>query len=108
MSKNKLNNGFFKGVNKYFKKPLVKTVSILIIAVTISTIINSYYRDIQETIHNGIVKVHDSYPTLAEGLYEVNGWILNGKSFDQERKAKHTIYEKFASVVVNVRGNYSH
>jgi serine protease Do len=100
MSKDKLNNGFFKGLKEFFKKPYVKTVSLIIITVTLSTVINSYYRNIQESIHDGIVKLHDVNPTIAEGLYEINGFILNGKNFDQERKAKRTIYEAFGSVVV--------
>ncbi|SVC12248.1 uncharacterized protein METZ01_LOCUS265102, partial [marine metagenome] len=100
MSKKKLNNGFGKSLKTFFKKPFVKTVSLIIIAVTLSTVINSYYRSIQESIHKGIVSMYDVYPQIAEGLYEVNGWVLNGKSFDQERKAKQVIYENFSKVVV--------
>lgn len=100
MSKKKLNNGLIKSFSKFFKKPFVKTVSLIIIAVTLSTVINSYYRNIQESIHKGIVSMYDIYPQIAEGLYEVNGWILNGKSFDQERKAKQVIYKNFSKVVV--------
>lgn len=100
MSNKKLNNGFFKGIKKFFKKPFVKTVTILVIAITLSTVINSYYRNIQESIHNGIVSMYDVNPQVAEGLYEINGWILNGKEFDQERKAKKVIFENFSRVVV--------
>tara|TARA_B110001454_G_scaffold213192_1_gene230987 strand:+ start:458 stop:1759 length:1302 start_codon:yes stop_codon:yes gene_type:complete len=100
MSNNKLNNGFFKGIKKFFKKPYVKTVSLIIITVTLSTVINSYYRNIQENIHDGIVSLYDDYPTLADGLYDINGFLLNGKNFDQERKSKRTIYESFGAVVI--------
>ena len=100
MSNKKLNNGFFKVIKKFFKKPFVKTVTILVIAVTLSTVINSYYRNIQESIHKGIVSMYDVYPQVAEGLYEINGWILNGKEFDQERKAKKVIFENFSRVVI--------
>ena len=104
MAKKKLSNGLFKRTVKksyaFFKKPFVKTVTILVIAVTLSTVINSYYRIIQENIHEGIVSIWDNYPKTAEALYEVNGWVLNGKSFDQERKAKQVIYENFSKIVV--------
>lgn len=104
MANKKLSNGLFKRIVKksyaFFKKPFVKTVTILVIAVTLSTVINSYYRNIQVNIHKGIVSLYDTFPTFAEGLYEVNGWILNGKSFDQERKAKQVIYDSFSKVVV--------
>ena len=85
---------------KLFKRPITKTISIVIVAITLSTIVNSYYRNIQEFIHGGLVEIWDEYPTIAEALYEVNGVVFNGKSFDQERKAKRTIYDGFGSVVI--------
>jgi len=85
---------------KLFKRPITKTISIIIVAITLSTIVNSYYRSIQEFIHSGIVELWDDYPTIAEAIYEVNGVVFNGKSFDQERKAKRTIYDGFGSVVI--------
>lgn len=84
---------------KLFKRPITKTISIVIVAITLSTIVNSYYRNIQEFIHSGLVEIWDEYPTIAEAIYEVNGFVFNGKSFDQERKAKRTIYDGVGSVV---------
>jgi len=76
----------------FFKKPTVKTITIIVIAISLSTVINAYYRSIQESIHNSIVSLYDNHPDIADALYEVNGFVLNGKGFDNERKAKKTIY----------------
>ena len=84
----------------FFRKPKVKTISIVLIAISLSTIINAYYRTIQENIHDGIVALYETHPDIADVLYEVNGFVLNGKGFDNERKAKKTIYEGFGTVVV--------
>jgi len=84
----------------FFRKPTVKTLTIILIAISLSTVINAYYRSIQETIHNGIVAIYETHPDIADVLYDVNGFVLNGKDFDKERKAKKTIYEMFGTVVV--------
>ena len=84
----------------FFRKPTVKTLTIILIAISLSTVINAYYRSIQETIHNGIVSIYETHPDIADVLYDVNGFVLNGKDFDKERKAKKTIYEMFGTVVV--------
>jgi|TARA_R110002074_G_scaffold316885_1_gene487382 S1-C subfamily serine protease len=84
----------------FFRKSTVKTITIVVIAISLSTVINAYYRSIQESIHSGIVALYDNHPTIADALYDINGFVLNGKDFDQERKAKRTIYEGFGTVVV--------
>ena len=84
----------------FFRKPTVNKLTIIVIAISLSTVINAYYRSIQEGIHNGIVALYENHPDIADTLYDVNGFVLNGKSFDKERKAKKTIYESFGTVVV--------
>lgn len=64
-----------------------------------STIINSYYRPIQENIHQGIIWVSEQNETVGDFLYEANGFVFNGKAFDNERKAKFNIYSSFNHVV---------
>lgn len=85
---------------KFCKKPIVRTISIISIAFILSTVVNSYYREIQEKIHEGIGYVFKKNETIGEAIYEVNAFLFNGDSFDQERRAKETIYDNFDKVVV--------
>lgn len=85
---------------KFCKKPIVRTISIISIAFILSTVVNSYYREIQEKIHDGIGYVFKKNEAIGEAIYEVNAFLFNGDSFDQERRAKETIYENFDKVVV--------
>lgn len=103
-----IDNGIFKNtlkaitkIAKYIHLKIKKysITSAIILAVLLSTVINSYYRPIQEKLHNGINWVYEINEPIGEALYEVNGFILNGKFFDQERKAKNAIYESYGSVV---------
>lgn len=84
----------------FFKRPLVRTTSIIIIAFLLSVITNAYYRDIQENIHQGIGYIYEKNETIGKAVYDVNAFLFNGDGFDQERKAKETIYDNFAKVVV--------
>ena len=86
--------------NTFFKKPLVRTTSIIILAIVLSTITNAYYRDIQEKIHDGIGYIYDKNETIGQAVYDVNAFLLNGDGFDQERRAKDVIYDSFGKVVV--------
>jgi len=70
----------------FFRKSTVKTITIVVIAISLSTVINAYYRSIQESIHSGIVALYDNHPTIADALYDINGFVLNGKDFDQTIK----------------------
>ena len=86
--------------NTFFKKPLVRTTSIILLAIVISTMTNAYYRDIQEKIHNGIGYIYDKNETIGQAVYDVNAFLFNGDAFDQERRAKDVIYDSFGKVVV--------
>jgi S1-C subfamily serine protease len=86
--------------NTFFKKPLVRTTSIILLAIVLSTITNAYYRDIQEKIHDGIGYIYDKNETIGQAVYDVNAFLLNGNAFDQERRAKDVIYDSFGKVVV--------
>ena len=86
--------------NTFFKKPLVRTTSIVLLAIVLSTITNAYYRDIQEKIHDGIGYIYDKNETIGQAVYDVNAFLLNGNAFDQERRAKDVIYDSFGKVVV--------
>lgn len=84
----------------FFKRPIVRTISIIAIAFLLSVITNSYYREIQEKIHHGIGYIYEKNETAGEVIYDINAFLFNGAGFDQERKAKETIYDNFAKVVV--------
>ena len=86
--------------NTFFKRPLVRTTSIILLAIVLSTITNAYYRDIQEKIHDGIGYIYDKNETIGQAVYDVNAFLLNGNAFDQERRAKDVIYDSFGKVVV--------
>jgi hypothetical protein len=86
--------------NTFFKKPLVRTTSIILLAIVLSTITNAYYRDIQEKIHDGIGYIYNKNETIGQAVYDVNAFLLNGDAFDQERRAKDVIYDSFGKVVV--------
>jgi serine protease Do len=104
-----IDNGIFKNtvqaITKIAKATHLKIkkysfTSAIILAVLASTIVNSYYRPIQEKLHIAINWVYDINEPVGEALYEVNGFVLNGKMFDQERKAKNAIYDSYSSVVM--------
>ena len=65
--------------NTFFKKPLVRTTSIILLAIVLSTITNAYYRDIQEKIHDGIGYIYDKNETIGQAVYDVNAFLLNGR-----------------------------
>lgn len=75
-------------------------VARLLIVVSITVIVTSHYRPIQETIHNGIGYIYDQNKIVGEALYDVNGFLLNGKHFDLERSQKFTIYENYTRIVI--------
>lgn len=87
-------------IRKFFKKPFVRTTSIIAIAFMLSVVTNSYYREIQEKIHQGIGFVYDKNETVGQAIYDVNAFLFNGDGFDQERRSKETIYDNFSKVVV--------
>jgi len=104
-----IDNGIFKttlnAITKVAKAIHLKIkkysfTSAIVLAVLASTIVNSYYRPIQENLHIAINWVYDINEPVGEALYEVNGFVLNGKMFDQERKAKNAIYDSYSSVVI--------
>ena len=57
-------------------------VARLLIVVSITVIVTSHYRPIQETIHNGIGYIYDQNKIVGEALYDMNRFLLNGKHFD--------------------------
>ena len=82
------------------KKKVLSTTLVVLLAVVLSFVVNSYVREIQTTIHKGIGWVwKDVNPDIGEFLYDANGVLFNGKGFDGERDIKHTINEKYKSVV---------
>lgn len=82
------------------KKKVLSTTLVVSLAVVLSFVVNSYVREIQTKIHEGIGWVwRDINPTVGEFLYDANGVLFNGKGFDGERDIKHTINEKYKSVV---------
>ena len=85
----------------------LKRVGILLLAtVVINVVINAHYRNIQETIHEGISWVWKKNKPVAEAIYDVNAFLFNGDSFDHERRIKDYIYSSFPSVVmINVFPN---
>jgi serine protease Do len=85
---------------KFFCISKVKTITIITVAVLLSTTINSYLRPIQQQLHNGINYAYDINETIGETLYEINGILFNGKNFDAERKGKRVIYDSYGSVVI--------
>ena len=68
-----------------------KVVLLLLAAVVMNVVINAHYRSIQETIHDGIAWVWNKNKTIGEAIYDVNAWVLNGDSFDDERRIKDYI-----------------
>ena len=73
---------------------------LLLATVVINVVINAHYRSIQETIHDGIAWVWKKNKPIAEAIYDVNAFVLNGDAFDHERKIKDFIYSGFPSVVM--------
>ena len=70
----------------------LKWSGILLVAVIFSFVANSYVRDIQEKIHEGIGWTYKIIgEDTGEFLYDLNGWVFNGKGFDSERDIKHVI-----------------
>jgi len=72
----------------------------LLIVVSVAVVVSSYYRPIQQAIHNGIFWLHEKNETIGEVLYDVNGVLLNGKHFDLERSQKFVIYENYTRIVI--------
>ena len=88
---------------KTVNKVLGKATRILIV-VSIAVVVTAYYRPIQEQIHKGIKYVYDHNNTIGEALYDLNGFLLNGKQFDLERSQKFAIYENYTKIVlINLR-----
>ena len=82
------------------KKRILSITLVVSLAVVLSFVINSYVREIQTKIHEGIGYVWENVnPGLGEFLYDTNGILFNGKGFDSERDIKHTINETFKSIV---------
>lgn len=77
-----------------------RVVLLLLAAVVMNVVINAHYRSIQETIHDGIAWVWNKNKTIGEAIYDVNAWVLNGDSFDDERRIKDYIYSSYPSVVM--------
>jgi S1-C subfamily serine protease len=78
----------------------------MLATVILSVVINSHYRSIQETLHEGISWVWKQNETVGEALYDTNAFLFNGDAFDHERKIKDYIYSSFPSVVmINVFPN---
>lgn len=77
-----------------------RVVMLLLATVVINVVINAHYRSIQETIHDGIAWVWKKNKPIAEAIYDVNAFVLNGDAFDHERKIKDFIYSGFPSVVM--------
>ena len=88
-----------KTVNKVLGK-----VTRILIVVSIAVVVTAYYRPIQEQIHKGIKYIYDHNNTIGEALYDLNGFLLNGKQFDLERSQKFAIYENYTKIVlINLR-----
>ena len=87
-------------------KSLKKITLLMLATVILSVVINSHYRSIQETLHEGISWVWKQNETVGEALYDTNAFLFNGDAFDHERKIKDYIYSSFPSVVmINVFPN---
>lgn len=78
----------------------IKLPAAVLLIIMVNVIINAHYREIQETIHKGISSLYEVNEDIADFLYEANDFVLNGRSFDQERKEKNAIYSSFDSVVM--------
>ena len=88
-----IDNGLFKTLITYLGialksanntiKKYSKTFTVLL-AVVLSTVVNSYYRPIQESVHDGINWIYEKNEIIGEALYETNGFIFNGKFFDSK------------------------
>ena len=84
---------------KKLKTPLL----LMLATVMASVMINTHYRSIQETIHEGISWVWKKNKPVGEAIYDVNAFLFNGAGFDHERRIKDYIYSSYPSVVmVNV------
>lgn len=91
----------FKTVNKVLGK-----VTRILIVVSVAVVVTAYYRPIQEQIHKGIKYIYDHNNTIGEALYDLNGFLLNGKQFDLERSQKFAIYENYSKIVlINLRND---
>ena len=87
-------------------KSLKKITLLMLATVILSVVINSHYRSIQETLHEGISWVWKQNETVGEALYDTNAFLFNGDAFDHERRIKDYIYSSFPSVVmINVFPN---
>tara|TARA_B100001057_G_scaffold288379_2_gene288433 strand:- start:4947 stop:6308 length:1362 start_codon:yes stop_codon:yes gene_type:complete len=82
------------------KRKYLRVGGVILLAVVLSFIASSYVREIQVKIHQGIGFVYKNVnDETGDILYDVNGFIFNGKGFDTERDIKHTIHQNFRSVV---------
>jgi len=81
-------------------KKALKWTGIIAVAVILSFVANSYVREIQEKIHEGIGW---TFENVGEGpgnfIYDLNGFVFNGKGFDGERDIKHVIHNSYKQVV---------
>lgn len=78
----------------------------ILIVVSITVVVTAYYRPIQEQIHKGIFYIYEKNETIGQALYDLNGFLLNGKQFDLERSQKFVIYENYKKIVlINVKSN---
>ena len=71
-----------------------------IVTLLLSVVINTHYRSIQETIHEGIAWVWKQNKPVGEAIYEANAFLFNGDDFDHERRIKDYIYSSYPSVVM--------
>jgi serine protease Do len=85
---------------RYINKTTAVLFFTIIVTLLGSTVINSYYREIQTTVHKWIGEVYDINKPIGDWLYTVNTVVFNGAAFDQERKIKDVIYNKHQSVVL--------
>lgn len=81
-------------------KKVLKWSGLILVAVILSFVANSYVRNIQEQLHGGIAWVYKNISEdTGEFLYDLNGFVFNGKGFDGERDIKHVINESFRNIV---------
>lgn len=85
---------------KSIKNKYTITVCLMALTVLISVSTSAYYSAIQKTIHNAIRWSYEQNNTLGEVLANVNGYVLNGRHFNQPRSAKFVIYSAYSQVVV--------
>lgn len=85
---------------RHFTKTTTTLCFIIFVSLLGSTIVNSYYREIQTHVHKWIGAMYSINEPLAEWMYTANAAIFNGAAFDQERKIKDVIHTKYRSVVL--------